>query len=150
MNGLLRFLHVLAVVALLGNMLTAPFWRKRLAIAGGQARAAANRSVRTMDMMFTLPGWVVVLISGIWLAFQRGWKGGWIHLSLLLFIGWVVLWHMKVLRARQAMITQADAAASAGEANAELAHQESQWQLWTYISIALLGLILLLMTIKPF
>ena len=38
--------HVLAVVVLLGNLLMAPFWRKRLA-ALGEARAAANRSVRS-------------------------------------------------------------------------------------------------------
>lgn len=150
MNGLLRFLHILAVVVLLGNLLTAPFWRKRLAVAGGQARAAANRSVRSADLMFTLPGWVVVLLTGLWLAFQRGWKGGWLHLSLLLFIGWVVLWHMRVLRARQAMITAADAAASAGTATPEVAQHESQWQMWTYASAAIVGLILLLMVTRPF
>lgn len=150
MNGLLRFLHILAVVVLFGNLLTAPFWRKRLAVAGGQARAAANRSVRSADFMFTLPGWVVVLLTGLWMAFQRGWRGGWLHTSLLLFVVWVVLWHMRALPARQAMITTADAAASAGEATPELAQHESQWQLWTYVSAALIGLILLLMTLKPF
>ena len=62
MEWLMRVVHVLAVVVLLGNLLMAPFWRKRLAALGGvQARAAANRSVRVADLIFTLPGWVVLL-----------------------------------------------------------------------------------------
>jgi uncharacterized membrane protein len=151
MNWLMKFLHILAVVVLLGNLLMAPFWRKRLAAVGGaQAQAAANRSVRLADRLFTFPGWLVVLITGIVLAFQRGWKGGWLHLSLLLFVGWIVLWHMLVLRARQAMIAEATTAVDSGQAPAELAQHEHQWQLWTYVSAALVGLILLLMATQPF
>src|ERR1700675_1021840 len=94
---LVKILHVLAVVVLLGNLLMAPFWRKRLAALGGpQARAAANRSVRVADFMFTLPGWVVVLATGIMLIIHRGMRGSWLYLSLLLFLGWLVLWHVLV------------------------------------------------------
>src|SRR5262245_11744340 len=107
MYSLMKIVHVLAVVVLLGNLLMAPFWRKRLTAVGGvQARAAANRSVRVADLIFTLPGWVVVLATGIMLIIQRGLRGGWLHLSLLLFLGWLVLWHVLVLRARKAMIVQ--------------------------------------------
>src|SRR2546428_13470429 len=103
-DWLIRVVHVLAVVVLLGNLLMAPFWRKRLAALGGaQARAAANRSIRTADLMFTLPGWVVVLATGIMLIISGGMRGGWLHLSLLLFLAWLVLWHVLVLRARKAM-----------------------------------------------
>ena len=81
-----------------------------------QARAAANRSVRVADLMFTLPGWVVVLATGIMLIIYRGMQGGWLHLSLLLFLGWLILWHVLVLRARKAMIAQAEEATSGGQA----------------------------------
>ena len=47
--------------------------------------------------MFTLPGWVVVLATGIMLIIYRGMQGGWLHLSLLLFLGWLILWHVLVL-----------------------------------------------------
>jgi uncharacterized membrane protein len=151
MDWLMRSLHVLAVVVLLGNLLMAPFWRKRLASLGGApARAAANRSVRMADFAFTLPGWVVVLASGIMLSIAREWKGGWLHLSLLLFLGWLVLWHVLVLRARKAMIAQAQEAAGGGQASAELAQHERQWQQWSYISAAIVILILILMVTKPF
>ena len=150
MDWLMRSLHVLAVVVLLGNLLMAPFWRKRLATLGGpQARAVANRSVRMADFAFTLPGWVVVLATGIMLSIAREWKGGWLHLSLLLFLGWLVLWHVLVLRARKAMIAQAQEAAGEGQASAELAQHERQWQQWSYISAAIVILILILMVTKP-
>src|SRR5215813_10816563 len=148
----LKVVHVLAVVVLLGNLLMAPFWRKRLAALGGvQARAAANRSVRVADLIFTLPGWVVVLATGIMLIIYRdmGMRGGWLHLSLMLFLGWLVFWHILVLRARKAMIAQAEAATSSEQAPAELAQHERQWQLWSYLAAAIVVLILILMIAQP-
>ena len=150
MEWLMRVVHILAVVVLLGNLLMAPFWRKRLAAVGGvQARAAANRSIRVADLLFTLPGWAVVLATGIMLIIYRGMHGGWLHLSLLLFLGWLIFWHMLVLRSRKAMITQAEEAASGGQAPAELAQHERQWQQWSYLAAAIAVLILILMVAKP-
>src|SRR5262249_17294902 len=114
-----------------------------------QARAVANRSVRIADFAFTLPGWVVVLATGIMLSIARKWQGGWLHLSLLLFLGWLVLWHILVLRARKSMIGQAQEAAGGGQASPELAQHERQWQQWSYISAAIVILILILMVTKP-
>ena len=146
----MRVVHILAVVVLLGNLLMAPFWRKRLAAVGGvQARAAANRSVRVADLLFTLPGWVVALATGIMLIIYRGMHGGWLHLSLLLFLGWLIFWHMLVLRSRKAMITQAEEAASGGQAPTELAQHERQWQQWSYLAAGIAVLILILMVAKP-
>ena len=146
----LKVVHILAVVVLLGNLLMAPFWRKRLAALGGvQARAAANRSVRVSDLVFTLPGWVVVLATGIMLIIYRGMQGGWLHLSLLLFLGWLIFWHMLVLRARKAMIAQAEAATSSEQAPAELAQHERQWQQWSYLAAGIAVLILILMVAQP-
>jgi uncharacterized membrane protein len=151
MDWLMKILHVLAVVVLLGNLLMAPFWRKRLAALGGaQARAAANRSVRVADLIFTLPGWVVVLATGIMLIIYRGgMHGGWLHLSLLLFLGWLIFWHVLVLRTRKAMIAQAEEAASGGQAPAELAQHERQWQQWSYLAAGIAVLILILMIAQP-
>jgi uncharacterized membrane protein len=146
----LKVVHILAVVVLLGNLLMAPFWRKRLAALGGvQARAAANRSVRVADLIFTLPGWVVVLATGIMLIIYRGMQGGWLHLSLLLFLGWLIFWHMLVLHARKAMIAQAEEAISSEQAPAELAQYERQWQQWSYLAAGIVVLILILMIAQP-
>jgi uncharacterized membrane protein len=93
---------------------------------------------------------VVVLATGIMLIIYRGMQGGWLHLSLVLFLGWLLLWHVLVLRARKAMIAQAEEAASGGQAPAELAQHEHQWQQWSYISAGIVVLILLLMVTQPF
>ena len=157
-DWLIRVVHVLAVVVLLGNLLMAPFWRKRLATLGGaQARAAANRSVRVADLIFTLPGWVVVLATGIMLLIaQHGWPSPhyWLDLSLLLFLGWLVLWHVLVLRARKAMLVQAEEVAASPqiptERMTELGEHERQWQRWSYVAAAVVILILILMVTRPF
>lgn len=151
----LKIVHILAVVLLLGNLVMAPFWRKRLATLGGaQARAVANRSVRTADLLFTLPGWVVVLLTGIIMMLKQSWPGGWLHLSLLLFVGWLILWHVFVLRARKAMIMQAEEIAAGSQIPAEqtiaLGQNERQWQQWSYVSAALVLLIIVLMVLQPF
>ncbi len=151
----LKIVHILAVVLLLGNLVMAPFWRKRLATLGGaQARAVANRSVRTADLLFTLPGWVIVLLTGIIMMLKQSWPGGWLHLSLLLFVGWLILWHVFVLRARKAMIMQAEEIAAGSQIPAEqtiaLGQNERQWQQWSYVSAALVLLIIVLMVLQPF
>ena len=151
MFELLKSLHVLGVVVLLGNLLMAPFWRKRLALLGGpQARAAANRSVRRADLLFTLPGWVITLATGIVLSNNGGlWRNGWLHISLLLFLVWLVLWHVFTLRARKAMITTVDDAVTSGQAASELDQHERQWARWSYLSALVAILILILMVAKP-
>src|SRR5258708_40285822 len=101
MSGLMKIVHVLAVVVLLGNLLMAPFWRKRLAALGGaQARATANRSGRGADLIFTLPGWVVELATGIMLIIKRVMHGGSLHLSRLLFLDGLAVWQGTVVRWR--------------------------------------------------
>lgn len=148
MPVLMKVLHLLAVVVLLGNLLMAPFWRKRLARSGGpQARAAANRAVQLADRLFTLPGWVGVLVTGIVLAVQSGaFRHGWLHLSLLVFVAWLVVWHAGALRARKAMIAAAE---TAGEPPAELAALERRWAQWSYLAAALVVLVLVLMVWQP-
>src|SRR5262245_63364571 len=79
----------------------------------------------------------------------RSMQGGWLHLSLLLFLGWLVFWHVLVLRARKAMIAQAEEAASGGQAPPELAQHERQWQQLSYLAAGIAVLILILMVAQP-
>jgi uncharacterized membrane protein len=152
MRVLMKMLHILAAAVLLGNLLMAPFWRKRLAIISGgpQARATANRTTRVADLMFTLPGWVVLLVTGLimvvpqWEVFKRR---GWFHVSLLLFLVWLVVWHVGTLRARHAMIAKADEAAASGHTPADLARCEHRWAQWSYISAAVVVVVLILMVL---
>lgn len=150
MDVLLKIIHLLAAVILLGNLLMAPFWRHRLASLGDlQVRAQANRTVRLADVAFTLPGWILVLVTGLILAIRGGFSsyGGWLHLSLTLFVGWVVLWHVLVLRARKAMLTASNAALDSGQATDDLTRYERQWARWSYLSALLVIVILVFMVL---
>ncbi|MGQ4809512.1 hypothetical protein NKDENANG_02929 [Candidatus Entotheonellaceae bacterium PAL068K] len=155
MIELMRILHVLAAVLLLGNLMMAPFWRQRLAASGDlQARAVANRSVRLADLCFTLPGWVVLLITGLIVAIARGWfrgdRSGWLHTSLTLFVVWLVIWHVGTLRARKAMLASSDAAAAGEQDTGALERYEQQWTQWSYVSAGVALLMLILMVLRPF
>lgn len=150
---ILKILHILAAVVLLGNLIMAPFWRKRMAISDGlQARADANRSVRVADFLFTLPGWVVGLVTGLIMAIRGDFfrSGGWLHVSVLLFLVWLVAWHAGTMRARKAMIAQANEAVASGQATEALTQHERQWARWSYISALVAVLILILMVVRPF
>jgi len=93
----------------------------------------------------------VLLVTGIVLSINRGWKLPIsLHISMVLFLAWLILWHVLVLRARKAMIAQAQEAASGGQASADLAQHERQWQQWSYISAGIVVLILILMVTRPF
>jgi uncharacterized membrane protein len=154
MIALMKILHVLAAVVLLGNLIMAPFWRKRMAISDGlQARANANRSVRVADFLFTLPGWVVVLVTGLIMAIQGGFfRSGdkWLHVSVFFFLVWLVAWHAGTMRARKAMIAQANEAVASGQAAEALTQHERQWARWSYVSALVAVLILILMVVQPF
>jgi uncharacterized membrane protein len=153
MLGLMKVLHVLAAVLLLGNLIMAPFWRKRLAgNQDAQRRAVADQSVRVADMLFTLPGWVVILVTGIVLIILRGGSGGggWLHVSVLLFLIWIVLWHVGTLRARKAMIAKADEGAASGQIPEDLTRYERKWAQWSYIAALVAVLILVFMVVQPF
>jgi uncharacterized membrane protein len=102
--------------------------------------------------MFTLPGWVVTLVTGLIIAIQGGFfKGsGWLHVSILLFLIWLVLWHVGTLRARKVMIARADEAAASGHTADDLAQAERQWAQWSYLSAVVAILILILMVARPF
>jgi uncharacterized membrane protein len=147
-----KTLHVLAAAVLLGNLIMAPFWRKRLAASGDlQARVAASRSVRAADTRFTFPGWVVALITGLFTAIKGGFfrSGVWLHIALGLFLVWLVTWHVGVLRARKTMLAQAEEAAASGQATEALAQHERRWARWSYMSALIIVLIFIMMVAKP-
>ena len=155
MLELMKILHVLAAVILLGNLIMAPFWRQRLAASGDpQTRALANRSVRLADLRFTLPGWIVLLLTALIMAIAGGLfrsrGNGWLHASLTLFVVWLVLWHVGTLRARKAMLASSDASAASGQVTEELGRHERRWTQWSYIAAALTVLMLILMVLRPF
>jgi uncharacterized membrane protein len=85
----LKLIHVIAVIAFLGNITTGLFWH---------AHAARTRDPRILahtmdgiirsDRLFTGPGVLGILVAGIWAAIEGGIPilgTGWIWWTLILF-----------------------------------------------------------------
>ncbi len=84
MLQVLLALHILAAVVFVGNIITAAFWKVRADRSGNlETIAITARSLLQADYVFTAPGIVVLLVTGIWMVglsdwarFQEPWLGG--------------------------------------------------------------------------
>ena len=150
----LKLLHLLAVVAFVGNIVTGVFWhRHALATRDARLIAHAMDGVIRSDRLFTMPGVLVIIASGVFAAMQGGipiLRTGWILWALVLFgiSGAVFMARLGPLQRRMRDFAQAGAAAG----NFDLAAYErlsKQWDFWGAVAtIAPLGA-LALMVLKP-
>lgn len=70
---ILVFMHVLGAVLFLGNIITAAFWKIVAEYRGDlQGIYHASRNVMVADFVFTLPGIVMLLVTGHILMVQLG------------------------------------------------------------------------------
>src|SRR5207302_7428505 len=70
----LKFLHLLGVVLLVGNVIVTALWKTLADRSGNPATVAfAQRTVALADWVFTLPGVLLVLIGGYGMAARRPW-----------------------------------------------------------------------------
>ena len=96
MLNILLALHILAAVIFMGNIITAAFWKVRADRSGSlESIAGTSRAVLLADYIFTGPGIVGLLVTGIlmvgitgWDRFQEMWLG--ISLALLILTG--IIW----------------------------------------------------------
>jgi len=69
----LKFLHLLGVVLLVGNIIVTALWKTLADRSGNPATVAfAQRTVALADWVFTLPGVLLVLIGGWSRQARRG------------------------------------------------------------------------------
>ncbi len=74
MLQVLLALHILAAVVFVGNIITAAFWKVRADRSGNlEAIAITARSLLQADYVFTAPGIVVLLATGIWMVGLSDW-----------------------------------------------------------------------------
>lgn len=150
----LKLVHLLAVMAFVGNIVTGVFWhRHALATRDPRLIAHAMAGVIKSDRLFTMPGVVVIIASGVFAAIQGGFpilRTGWILWSLVLFgiSGAVFMAKLGPLQRRMRDFAQAGAASGNFELGAyhRLARQ---WDFWGAVAtLAPLGA-LALMVLKP-
>src|SRR4029453_10313027 len=85
----LKLIHVIAVVLFLGNIITGLFWhRHALRTRNASLIAHTMDGVVQSDRLFTMPGVLVILASGIFVAIRGGFPilgTPWIALTIVMF-----------------------------------------------------------------
>ncbi len=107
MFNLLLTLHILSAVWLMGHLISSAFWKARADGSGNpETIATTAQALVRSDLMFTGPGIVVLLATGIWMAGLTGWERFqelWLGTSFFLVIVMVILWLAVLLPQQRRM-----------------------------------------------
>ena len=150
----LKLVHVLAVVMFVGNIVTGVFWHKH-AQKTRDARLLAHTmdGVIRSDRLFTMPGVLLILASGILAAIQGGYPmlgTPWILWTIVLFAVSGLVFMLRLGPLQRAMHKHAQAGAASGAFDYVAYHRMARrWDFWGAVAtlkpIAGLGL----MVLKP-
>jgi uncharacterized membrane protein len=150
----LKLLHLLAVIAFVGNIVTGVFWhRHALATRDPRLIAHVMDGVIRSDRLFTVPGVVIIIASGVLAAIRGGFPilgTRWIAWSLVLFAVSGAVFMARLAPLQRRMRDFAGAGAAAGDFDlAAYERLARQWDLWGAVAtLAPLGA-LALMVLKP-
>jgi uncharacterized membrane protein len=153
MHTTMVFLHILGAVVFLGNIIVSAMWMAQARRKGDiVVLHFAARSVMRADWLFTLPGIVLILVTGL-LALGR-WGGfpgtAWVELALTLFIVSGVIWLAVLLRLQRQMVRlTAQAVSSGGTVDGRIENVLRRWMVWGGIATLLPLISLVLMVFKP-
>lgn len=148
------FCHVFGAVLLLGNIITAAFWKLRANQTGNPAVIHyAAKNVMLADLLFTLPGILLIVVSGTWMAERAGYSMGafnWLTLSLGLFGLSGLLWLAVLLPLQRSMIRRSRQALETGMVDAGYRRASLLWDVFGTIATLLPVAVLYLMIAKGF
>lgn len=113
---LLKTIHILGAILLLGNITVTAWWKGMANRTGNpDIIAYAQRQVTLTDFLFTLPGAVLIVASGDFIAYvlmTDSWSIRWLTWGRLLFIasGLIWLFILVPVQIRQARLARTFAA----------------------------------------
>jgi uncharacterized membrane protein len=149
----MKFVHLLGVVLFTGNIITAALWKTRADRSGDlTAIAFAQRTVVTADWAFTLPGVVLILISGYAMALRRPWPLHglvWLEWGQTLFFLAALIWLLVLVPAQRRLVALSEAGRRDGRLDPEFARLSRRWAMWGGIATLLPVIVLFLMVTKP-
>lgn len=149
----LLFLHLLGVVILVGNILTAAFWKIRADVKGDAALMhSAAKNVMLADFLFTIPGSVLIIVTGNLMAVKAGYSlsgFSWISLSQGLFILTGIIWAALLLPLQRSMIRHSAEALKTGFIPQAYRKASLNWATFGTTATLLPVVILYLMIAKP-
>lgn len=152
--NLLLFMHIGGAVLLVGNIVTAAFWKMRAdATRNPVVIHEAVKNVMLADYAFTLPGLVLLVVSGVWMAARSGSLDSgfnWLTLSLILFAASGIVWLGVLLPLQRGMIRHSKQAIASGALSAAYRKASLYWAVFGTVATLLPIVILYLMIAKSF
>jgi len=153
---LMKLLHVVAVIAFLGNITTGLFWHI-LAARTRDPRLLAHTvdGIIKSDRLFTIPGVVVIISTGIAMAVAGGFpllRTGWILWTLALFGLSGLIFMAFVVPLQRQLLALALAQAGSGPGAFDYAgyHRVARrWEIWGGAALLTPAAGLVLMVLKP-
>jgi uncharacterized membrane protein len=150
----LKLLHVASVIVFLGNIITGLFWHAHAArtkepkllahVMGGIIRA---------DRLFTIPGVIGIVVSGIGAAQLGGFpllRTDWILGSILLFSVSGLAFMFCVAPLQRRLLGLAQTGAQSGTFDFERYHRLAvRWEIWGTVALLTPVAALVLMVLKP-
>ncbi|MDH3369235.1 MAG: DUF2269 domain-containing protein [Gemmatimonadota bacterium] len=150
----LKLIHVAAVIGFLGNITTGLFWHAHAARTrdSRMLRHAMEGIIRS-DRLFTIPGVVVILITGVSLAMSGGYpilRTPWILWSLVLFSVSGLVFVLRVAPLQVQLKALADSGVDPGPFDWGRYHRVARvWELWGAVALLTPLAALVLMVLKP-
>jgi len=151
---LIKLLHIVAVIAFVGNITTGIFWHTHAArTRDPKLLTYTMGGIIRSDRLFTIPGVIGIIATGIAAAIYGNFpilRTGWILWTLILFIVSGLIFMIRVAPLQRQLHALAEAAAQSG--TFDYAHYRAlavRWEVWG--SAALLTPLagLALMVLKP-
>jgi uncharacterized membrane protein len=148
----LKLVHIIAVVAFLGNISIGLFW-KAIADRSGSAAIIAHtiKGIIAADRLITVPSILVLLGAGIAAALTAGvplLHTGWILWSLVLFtIAGLAFMPLSLTQRRMAAVAET----GMREPKQKKAYENlsKAWNFWGSIALLAPAIVLVLMVLKP-
>ena len=146
LNDLLLTVHILSSIAAAGATVTYFFWQGR-SVGNTESVVAALATVRTMELRYVTPAYVLVALTGLILTLTIYDKFNipWAELALLV---WIVLmglvgFHSRSLKRQIALVEES------GPDSAEFRSAESRGKVYLYLQVIAVVALVYLMVFKP-
>ncbi|OGA15508.1 MAG: hypothetical protein A3I63_02155 [Betaproteobacteria bacterium RIFCSPLOWO2_02_FULL_66_14] len=154
MYHLMKLLHVVAVIAFLGNITTGLFWHAHAArTRDAKLLAHVMDGIIRSDRLFTLPGVAAIIVTGVAAASYGGFallRTGWIFWTLLLFAISGGLFMARVAPLQRQLRAHARAASQSGTFDyADYRALALRWEIWGGAALLTPVAGLVLMVLKP-
>lgn len=151
---LIKLVHIVAVIAFLGNITTGLFWHRHAArTRDPRILAHTMDGIIRSDRLFTIPGVVVIIAAGFAAAIYGGYpilRTGWILWTLILFTVSGLIFMIRVAPIQRQLRALAEAGVQSGSFDYARYHALAvRWEIWGGLSLAAPIAGLVLMVLKP-